>query len=148
MAAMNDDASVTPVNVDTANQRLKEVFAPWIQELDIRVQAIGEGVVEMRMPYADRLCRSHQMVCGQTLMALIDTCMAFVCYVGQGKYSNCTTVSQNTSFMRPVIGQDVIVTGTVIKSGRQLVFGEVSLHTTGDQRVVCSGTSTYMIIPD
>jgi uncharacterized protein (TIGR00369 family) len=144
----NDDTLDTPLNVETANQRLKEVFAPWIQELELEVIAIGEDAVEMRLPYSDRLCRSHQMVCGQAMMALIDTCMVFVCYVGQGKYSNCTTVSQNTSFMRPVIGQDVIATGRVIKSGRQLVFGEVSLATADDQRVVCSGTSTYMVLPD
>ena len=144
----NDKVGTTPINVDTANQRLTEVFAPLIQELNLEVEAIGEGVVEMRLPYSDRLCRSHQIVCGQALMALIDTCMVFVCYVGQGQYLNCTTVSQNTSFMRPVIGQDVIATGRVIKSGRQLVFGEVSLRSVGDQRVVCSGTSTYMVLAD
>ena len=136
-----------PLNVPTANQRLGEVFAPFVQSLNLRIESIGDGGVVMRLPYSDDLCRSGQIVCGQALMAMIDTCMVFVCYVGQGAYVNCTTVSQNTSFMRPVIGQDVIATGTVIKSGRQLVFGEVSLRAEGDERVVCSGTSTYMIIP-
>ena len=138
----------TAVNVETANQRLADVFAPFVQGLNLRIESIGDGQVVMRLPYSDDLCRSHQIVCGQALMTLIDTCMVFVCYAGQGRYLNCTTVSQNTSFMRPVIGQDVIATGTVIKSGQQLVFGEVSLRTEGDDRVVCSGTSTYMIIPD
>lgn len=143
------DTNTTPaITVETANNRLKEVFAPYVQALNLRIESIGNGEVVMRLPYSDDLCRSHQIVCGQALMAMIDTCMVFVCYVGQGKYSNCTTVSQNTSFMRPVIGQDVIATGTVIKSGRQLVFGEVSLRVEGDERVVCSGTSTYMILPD
>lgn len=81
-------------------------------------------------------------------MALIDTCMVFVCYVGQSRYTNCTTVSQNTSFMRPVIGKDIIATGRVLKSGRSLVYGEVMLRTEGDERVVCAGTSTYMVLGD
>ncbi len=137
-----------PVNVDSANERLREVFAPWIQQLNLSIEAIGESSVTIRLPYSDDLCRSHQMVCGQAMMALIDTCMVFVCYVGQNRYTNCTTVSQNTSFMRPVIGKDIIATGSVLKSGRSLVYGEVMLRNEGDERVVCAGTSTYMVLPD
>jgi acyl-coenzyme A thioesterase PaaI-like protein len=68
--------------------------------------------------------------------------------VGQGKYSNCTTVSQNTSFMRPVMGRDILATGRVVKSGRSLVFGEVTLRAEGDERAICVGTSTYMMLPE
>ena len=138
----------TTVNVATANQRLAEVFAPWVQQLQLSIEEIGNDTVVMRMPYSDDLCRSHQMICGQAMMTLIDTCMVFVCYTGQGRYTNCTTVSQNTSFMRPVIGRDIVATGRVLKSGRSLVFGEVTLHAEGDERMVCSGTSTYMMLPD
>jgi uncharacterized protein (TIGR00369 family) len=138
----------TPVNVDSANQRLADVFAPWVQQLKLSIEVVEEDRVVIRMPYADDLCRSHQMICGQAMMTLIDTCMVFVCYVGQGKYSNCTTVSQNTSFMRPVMGRDILATGRVVKSGRSLVFGEVTLRAEGDERPVCVGTSTYMMLPD
>jgi uncharacterized protein (TIGR00369 family) len=138
----------TPVNLDSANQRLADVFAPWIQQLKLSIEAIGDDTVLIRLPYSEDLCRSHQMVCGQAMMALIDTCMAFVCYVGQGKYSNCTTVSQNTSFMRPVMGRDILATGRVVKSGRSLVFGEVTLRAEGDERAICVGTSTYMMLPE
>jgi len=145
---VNSTVNDTPVTAETANQRLAEVFAPWIQALQLQVEHIDSDEVIIRLPYGDKLCRSHQIICGQALMALIDTCMVFVCYGAQGKYINCTTVSQNTSFMRPVIGQDVIATGRALKSGRQLVFGEVSLTTPADDQVVCAGTSTYMILPD
>ena len=138
----------TPVNLDSANQRLADVFAPWVQALKLSIEVIEDDSVVIRMPFSDDLCRSHEMVCGQAMMTLIDTCMVFVCYVGQGKYSNCTTVSQNTSFMRPVMGSDILATGRVVKSGRSLVFGEVTLRAQGDDRTVCVGTSTYMMLPD
>ncbi len=138
----------TPVNLDSANRRLADVFAPWVQQLKLSIELIENDSVVIRMPYSDDLCRSHQMICGQAMMTLIDTCMVFVCYVGQGKYSNCTTVSQNTSFMRPVVGRDILATGRVIKSGRSLVFGEVTLRAEDDERPVCVGTSTYMMLPD
>ena len=146
---MSEDPTIeTPVNLNSANQRLADVFAPWVQQLKLSIEVVEEDRVVIRMPYSDDLCRSHQMVSGQAMMALIDTCMVFVCYVGQGKYSNCTTVSQNTSFMRPAIGRDILATGRVLKSGRSLVYGEVTLSSEGDERIVCAGTSTYMMLPD
>jgi len=136
------------INTDTANQKLTEVFAPWIQQLNLRVTSIGDGEVELLMPFSDELCRSGGLICGQALMSLIDTSMVFVCYLGMGKYSDCATVSQNTTFMRPAIGADVIANGKLIKSGRTLIFGEVTLATATDPRPVCNGTLTYAVIPD
>lgn len=145
MATQSEQKALT---VAGANERLAEVFAPWIQDLGLSVEAIEPDRAVLRLPYSDTLCRSHQMVCGQALMALIDTCMVFTVYAAQGRFVNCTTVDQGTSFMRPVIGQDVIATGRVLKSGRQLVFGEVELATAGDGRLVCKGSSTYMVLPE
>jgi acyl-coenzyme A thioesterase PaaI-like protein len=79
-------------------------------------------------------------------MALIDTCMVFVAYAGLGRYAKITTVSQETRFMRPVIGKDVIATGVVSKAGKSLLFGQVTLTMDGDERPVCDGISTYAIL--
>lgn len=136
------------INVDTANEKLTEVFAPWIQQLNIRVTSIGDGEVTMQMPYSDDLCRSHGIICGQALMSLIDTCMVFVCYLGMGKYGDCATVSQHTTFMRPAIDTDIVATGKLVKSGRTLIFGDVTLTAVDDPRPICNGTLTYAVIPD
>ena len=134
------------ITVESANMRLKEVFAPHVQSLGLSVESVdAEGAV-LRMPYSDDLCRTGQIICGQALMSLIDTCMVFVCYGGLDAYSDVTTVSQNTSFLRPAIGGDVIATGRVVKLGRTLIFGEVSLAVEGNPKTVCTGTSTYAII--
>ncbi len=136
------------LTLESANQRLVEVFAPWIQDLKLRIESIDDKSVTMCLPWSDTLCRSHDMVCGQAMMALIDTCMVFVCYASQEKFLNCTTVSQNTSFVRPVIGQDIIATGEIIKAGRQMIFGEVTLRGASDNKTVAHGTSNYMLLPD
>lgn len=140
-------ADSRPVNIDTANERFKEVFAPHVQSLDLRIEQIDAEQVVMRMPYSDDLCRSGQIICGQSLMTLIDTCMVFVCYSALNEYWDVATVSQNSSFFRPAIGKDVIATGKVIKSGRTLIFGEVTLTLDGNDKVVCQGTSTYAVAP-
>ncbi|OED37334.1 hypothetical protein AB833_23940 [Chromatiales bacterium (ex Bugula neritina AB1)] len=144
---MNATDINTAVTLDSANQRLREVFAPWIQQLNLTVEAIDGDTVTLRMPYSDSLCRSGSIVCGQALMALIDTCMVYVCYNAMGKYADCATVSQNTSFLRPVKGTDVIAKGRTVKAGRTLVFGEVTLYSDGDTKPVSMGVITYAVLP-
>ncbi len=137
----------TPVTLESANQRLQEVFAPWIQQLNLHVDSIDPHNVILRMPYSENLCRAGEIICGQSLMALIDTSMVFVCYAGLNRFVNCATVTQNTSFLRPAKGHDVIATGRVVKAGRTLVFGEVVITSVADNKVLCTGSLTYAVLP-
>lgn len=136
----------TELTLETANQQLTEIFAPFIQSLNLRIEYLDHTKVIMRMPFDENLVRTGEIICGQALMALIDTCMVFVAYAGLGGFANVTTVSQETRFMRPAIGRDVIATGTVTKAGKSLLFGQVTLTMDGDERPVCDGTSTYAIL--
>ena len=142
MSQMSD----TEMTLESCNTRLQEIFAPFIQTLNLKIESIDDQQVVMRMPFDENLCRVGGIVCGQSLMSLIDTCKVFVCYVGMGSFVEVTTVSQNSSFMRPAIGADVIARGRVVKAGRNLIFGEVSLTMEGDERVVSQGTSTYAVL--
>lgn len=144
---MTNDFQPGPITLDSARQRYNTLFAPWILDLNISIEGITENTVVMRMPYSEKLCRIGGIVCGQSLMALIDTCMVYVCFAGLNRFTDCATINQNTSFLRPAIGTDIIATGTVIKAGKTLVFGEVTLHADGDNRPVSNATLTYAIIP-
>lgn len=136
----------TALTLESANQRLTEVFAPWIQELNLQVVAIEQSEVTLLLPYNDQLCREGGMICGQALMALIDTCMVFVCYAGMKQFRNCATVNQNTSFLRPAINCDVLAHGKVVKAGRSLIFGDVTLFGKDDSRPLCTGNLTYAVL--
>jgi len=135
-----------PFTLDSARKHYREIFAPWIQDLNIIIESVDSDEVVMRMPFDDKLCRIGGIVCGQSQMALIDTCMVFVCFIGLKKFSNCATVTQNSSFLRPAIAKDIIATGRVIKAGRTLVFGEVTLNADGDPRPITTGTATYAVL--
>ena len=41
----------TPITLESANRRLSEVFAPWIQDLDMRVTSLEGGEVKLLLPY-------------------------------------------------------------------------------------------------
>ncbi len=139
---MNDKT----LTLDAAREYYPTIFAPWIQDLNISIEQISDEEVTMKLPYNDRLCRIGGIVCGQSLMALIDTCMVYVCFIGHNKFINCATVNQNTSFLRPAIDTDIIATGKLVKSGRTLVFGEVLLEDK-NAKSICHATLTYAVLP-
>ena len=67
-----------PFTLDSARQYYGEIFAPWIQDLNITIESLNHEQVIMRMPFDNRLCRIGGIVCGQSQMALIDTCICLL----------------------------------------------------------------------
>ena len=126
---------------------LAENFAPWIQDLGLRIDHMGDQSARLRLPMNDRLSREGGTVCGQAMMALADTAMVFAISAALGDYAPMTTVSQNLSFMRPVTDADVIAEARVLKLGRNLVFGEVTLSADGGGEPVAHATTTYALLP-
>ena len=126
---------------------LREMFAPWVLDLGLSVDACGPAGVTLRMAFAERLCRVGGIVSGQALMALADTCMVLVTSQALGGFREMATVGQTTSFFRPVAGVDTLAVGRVLKPGRTLLFGEVTLTAEGDARPAAHVTSTYAIAP-
>ncbi len=134
-------------SVEAANAIVAEVFAPWVQDLVLTVEACGTDGVTMRMAFDDKLCRIGGTVCGQALMSLADTCMVIVVSTALGEFREMATTNQNTSFFRAVVGRDVIARGRILKPGRLLMFGEVTLYADGDERPAAHVTSTYALPP-
>lgn len=133
------------MNKEKAQEALSTVFAPWVQELGLRVESIGDGEVVMRLPFDRRLTHVAGVVCGQVYMAAADTAMVLAVSSSLGEFKPMTTVSMNTSFVRPVSQGDVRVTARVLRRGKNLVYGEIEL---ADQeaRLVAHATTTYTLL--
>ncbi len=128
-----------------AQEILAEKFAPWVQDLGIKVEACEDGEVRLRMPFSAALARVGGTICGQALMSAADTAMVLAISSALGGFRPMATVSQNTSFMRAIAGSDVAIVARVIKPGRTLVFGEVEMRAVGDERVAAHVTTTYAL---
>jgi hypothetical protein len=101
-----------------ARRVLGDVFAPWVRDLDLSVEAFDfepsadardwqPGAI-LRMPFSEKLCRNGGMVCGQALMAFADTAMVIANLAANRGYRPMTTVDQTTHFMRAVMSSDVL----------------------------------------
>ena len=132
----------------TAERMLTDVFAPWIQYLRLAVESLGSEGAVLRMPFSERLCRDSGVVCGQALMSLADTAMVFAVSSAGGAYRPMTTVDQTVHFLRPAASADVLADAKVIRLGRTMAFGSVTLTTVGDSRPVAIAQLAYALLPE
>jgi len=124
-----------------------QVFAEWVRELELEVRATDGGTVTLALPVRARHVHAGGVVCGQTLMAAADTALVLAISHELGGFRPQTTVQLQTSFLRPV-GKDVAevaVEARILKAGRSLVFGEVTLRLP-DGQVAAHATSTSALL--
>jgi uncharacterized protein (TIGR00369 family) len=134
-------------DVAAAEAVVRDKLAPWIQDLNLKIDAVAPDGATLRLPYDDKLARVGGLVCGQAMMALADTAMIFVVSAVNGGFVEMATTNITTSFFRPATGKDVIAKGRALKTGKLLVFGEVTLYADGDDRPVAQATCTYALPP-
>jgi len=131
---------------ETLQAALPEYFAPWVQALGLRVEAFDADSVTLRLPQNGTLSRVGGMLCGQAMMAAADTAMVLALINQAGAFRPCTTVQMNTSFLKPLSGQDALVQARVIRSGKTLAFGEIDIRGAEDGRSACRATTTYALL--
>jgi uncharacterized protein (TIGR00369 family) len=154
---MQQQSGDTFGGIDEARRVLDDVFAPWVKDLNLSIEGIdydppAEGVANwqpgaiLRMPFSERLCRNGGMVCGQALMAFADTAMVIANLAANRGYRPMTTVDQTTHFMRAVMSSDVLADARVVRRGRTMSFGHVTLLSAADNKPVAMVSSAFAML--
>lgn len=146
------DTPIERFSLEAAQALLKDVFAPWVLDLQLGVETIhpaeepgGTGAV-LRMKFSERLCREGGVICGQALMALADTAMVFAVCAASGRYRPMTTVDQTTHFMRPAANSDVLADARIIRIGRSMAFGQIMLTAASDRKPLAMVSTAYALM--
>jgi len=140
-----------------ARRVLGEVFAPWVQDLNLTIEQIdftppASGAADwqpgaiLRLPFSERLCRNGGIVSGQALMAFADTAMVIANVAANRAYRPMTTVDQTTHFMRAVTSSDVLADARVVRLGRTMSFGRVTLLGAADNKPVAMVSSAFAML--
>ena len=130
----------------TLQGALPEYFAPWVLSLGLQVEAFDAESVTLRLPQNGQLSRVGNMLCGQAMMAAADTAMVLALINQFGAFRPCTTVQMNTSFLKPLSGQDALVQAKVVRAGKTLAFGEIDIRGAEDGKSACRATTTYALL--
>jgi len=140
-----------------AKRVLGEVFAPWVQDLNLSIEGFDftpppggsadwqPGAI-LRMPFSERLCRTGGVVCGQALMTFADTAMVLANVAANRSFRPMTTVDQTIHFMRAVSASDVLADARVVRLGRTMSFGRVTLSSATDNKPVAMVSSAFAML--
>ena len=132
-------------------QTLEAAFAPvaadYVKRLGLRVAALRPGEVDVVMPVGAELVHGGGVVCGQAIMSAVDTAMVLAMIAELGEFRPMTTVQLQTSFIRPIPrdAAEVLLTARVLRRGKSLAFGEISVLTP-DGKLAAQATTTYALL--
>ncbi len=155
---MQQDMQGRTFDIEEARRILGDVFAPWVRDLGLSVDGVDyerpQGAADgdwqpgavLRMGFSERLCRHGGVVCGQALMALADTAMVIAMVAASRGYRPMTTVDQTTHFMRAIASSDVLADARVVRLGRTMSFGRVTLLSAADGKPAAMVSSAFAML--
>lgn len=118
---------------------------PYVGQLGCRVERFERGLVEMRLPYREALLRPGGTVCGPAMFALADITLYGVVLSLIGRVELAVTTDLNIHFLAKPRAGDLIGHGRILRLGRVLAVGEVTITSAASEDAVAHAVGTYAI---
>lgn len=131
----------------------KEQIASFLQtefpQTKCTVEAVGAKSATVRHAIGFEELRPGGTVSGPVLMAVADVAL-YVAILGEiGLVPLAVTTSLTINFLsKPSAQADIIGECQLIKAGRSLIVGEVTLYSEGDENPVAHVVGTYSVPPE
>lgn len=142
-----DHASQSPrITVDAFNRLLAE-SAPFQKIYGFVTEEIGYGAARVRLAAGDAHVRPGGTLSGPAQMALADFTMYAALLGAIGEVPLAVTTSLNINFLQRPQPGDLIAACRLLKLGKRLAVGDITVHSDGVPAPVSHATATYSIPP-
>lgn len=121
-----------------------QVFHP---ESGLAIEAVWERGCRVRQAFRQRSVRPGGTISGPTMMALADFAMYVAVLAAIGPVPLAVTINLNINFLRKAAPRDLLAEARLLKLGKRLATGEVTICSQGETEPVAHATSTYSIPP-
>jgi uncharacterized protein (TIGR00369 family) len=113
---------------------------------DLAIEHADGESCRIRQRFRESMLRPGGTVSGATLMALADCAMYVLLLSAIGPVGLAVTTNLNINFLRKgAAGQDVLAVARLLKLGKRLAVGEVTLLSGDSPDPVAHVTATYSI---
>ena len=119
-----------------------QVFHP---ESGLSIEEVWHGGGRVRQTYQAQFIRPGGTISGPTMMALADFAMYVGVLASIGPVPLAVTINLSINFLRKPAACDLIAECRLLKLGKRLATGEVSIFSDGMAEPVAHVTSTYSI---
>ena len=135
------------ISIEDFNVLIREEL-PFAWEQGFMVERLDAGEARVRLPIDQAHLRPGGTVSGPAMMGLADYTMYAVVLSRIGRQKMAVTTSLNANFLRRPSPKDLVAEGRLLKLGRRLAYGEVTIFSQGEDDPVCHVTSTYSLPPE
>jgi uncharacterized protein (TIGR00369 family) len=119
-----------------------QVFHP---DSGLRIEEVWHGGGRVRQTYQAQFIRPGGTISGPTMMALADFAMYVGVLASIGPVPLAVTINLNINFLRKPAARDLTAECRLLKLGKRLAVGEVTICSDGMDEPVAHVTSTYSI---
>ena len=116
-------------------------------ESGLAIEAVWERGCRVRQAFRQRSVRPGGTISGPTMMALADFAMYVAVLAAIGPVPLAVTINLNINFLRKAAPRDLLAEARLLKLGKRLATGEVTICSQGETEPVAHATSTYSIPP-
>ena len=122
---------------------------PWAGLLGFEIETIGRGSCRVRLPHKDEFLRPGGTVNGPAMMSLADYAMYVAVLSAIGRVEQTVTTNLTCNFLRRPRPGGIIADCRLLKLGKRLAYGEVSMYSEDEEGEgpVAHVTATYSIPP-
>ncbi|MBC7377981.1 MAG: PaaI family thioesterase [Burkholderiaceae bacterium] len=129
-------------------QEISDFLATNFPQSKCMVDAVGKGTATIRHKITEAELRPGRTVSGPVLMFVADVALYVAIFGEVGIVPQAVTTSLNFNFLRrPSADADILGVCKLLKMGKTLAVGEVSLYSEGDPEPVAHAVGTYAIPP-
>ncbi len=111
------------------------------------VEAVGPMQARMRLNFHEMHLRPGGTISGPSMFGLADVALYVAILAQIGPVGLAVTTNLNINFLRKPAARDLIGEARLIKLGKRLAVGEVSITVDGDEELVAHAVGTYSIPP-
>jgi len=137
---MSEITDFLPVTEKTIEGFYDLAFAPSVKALGLCDFSVAAGKAAARLPHSKDHVMYFGGVCGQAIMAAIDT--VTVIAMSTSERMTKGTIYQHTHFLRPARDEDVVIETEVIRFGKTSAYAE-TLVTDAKGALVAKASSEF-----
>jgi uncharacterized protein (TIGR00369 family) len=134
------------LSIDQLKKFMANVFAPWVQQLNIEPAQITSTGAVFKVPENQALTRKGGITCGQAISAVADTAGVLALFAHNADPRIMTTVDMTTHFTRPLMTGEIEATVTILSNGRRMATTRADFRQAGSAKICAAATCAYAYV--
>ncbi|MCX8995720.1 PaaI family thioesterase [Rhizobiaceae bacterium BDR2-2] len=130
--------------------RIEENFRrqPALRSMGAELTRIGHGLVELELPFSEKMTQQHGWLHGGAIAAGLDSACGLAAYTLIDADASVLTIEFKVNLLSPGRGERFLFHGEITKPGSTIIVadGRAYALTDGPAKLIASMTSTLMIV--